>query len=89
MINFNSLKFKTENNLKFCNIYDGIMNNTEFLRAYSIVTRNYKELADEIQEELWFLAMVPRVFSVTRWRRSNLGHLRYQLLKHATPPQRA
>ena len=37
-----------ENNYE---IYDDIMNNTDFLRAYSMVTRNYKELADEIQEE--------------------------------------
>ena len=42
------LMYVRENNYE---IYDDIMNNTEFLRAYSMVTLNYKELADEIQEE--------------------------------------
>ena len=32
-------------------IYNGIMNNTEFLQAYAIVTTNYQKLAEEIQEE--------------------------------------
>ena len=33
------------------NIYDGIINNTEFLRAYAIVTNNYQKLAEDIQKE--------------------------------------
>jgi len=33
------------------NIYNGIMNNTEFLQAYAIVTNNYQPLAEEIQKE--------------------------------------
>jgi len=33
------------------NIYNDIMNNTEFLRAYAIVTNNYQQLAEKIQNE--------------------------------------
>ena len=33
------------------NIYNNIMNNTEFLRAYAIVTNNFQALAEEIQKE--------------------------------------
>jgi len=33
------------------NIYNDIMNNTEFLRAYAIVTNNYQQLAVKIQNE--------------------------------------
>ena len=33
------------------NIYDDIMNNTEFLRAYAIVTNNYQQLVEEIKKE--------------------------------------
>jgi len=33
------------------NIYNKIMNNTELLRAYAIVTNNYQKLAEEIQNE--------------------------------------
>ena len=33
------------------NIYNDIMNNTEFLLAYAIVTKNYQQLVEEIQKE--------------------------------------